>query len=267
MYNEKNFHTTPPTGGHGDIKAIVVDDEPYCCESLATLLERFCPEVTISAICNSGQEALIAIQKIKPHLVFLDIEMPYMNGFELLEKLPVIDFELVFTTSYDQYAIKAFRFSALDYLLKPIDREELQKAVKKVSGRMQSPMPQQLEILLQKINHTNNSIQRIALPTMEGLQLVPVSSIISCASDGNYTIFLLKDKQKIVVSRPLKEVEEILAEHSFFRVHYSYIVNINEIDRFIKTDGGYLIMSDGSTVDVSRSKKEMLLKKLLPYKQ
>ncbi|HUS03055.1 MAG TPA: LytTR family DNA-binding domain-containing protein [Chitinophagaceae bacterium] len=257
----------PSSMGAGELEAIIVDDEPYCCESLATLMERFCPEVTISAICNSGDQALSAIQKIKPHLVFLDIEMPYMNGFELLEKLPSIDFELVFTTSYDQYAIKAFQFSALDYLLKPIVREELQKAVNKVVRRTQSPLPQQIEILLQKINHTNNSIQRIALPTMEGLQLVPVNSIISCASEGNYTIFLIKDKQKIVVSRPLKEVEEMLAEHSFFRVHHSYIVNMNEIDKFIKTDGGYLIMSDGSSVDVSRSKKDVLLKKLLPYKE
>ena len=266
MSDEKNFNNSPPVGGDGGIKAIIVDDEPYCCESLATLLERFCPEVKVSAICNSGQEALIAIQEIKPTLVFLDIEMPYMNGFELLEKLPVMDFELVFTTSYDQYAIKAFRFSALDYLLKPIVREELQKAVKKVVERKHNPLPQQLEILLQKINQPNIPIQRIALPTMEGLQLVPVSSIISCASDGNYTVFLMKDKQKIVVSRPLKEVEEMLNEHSFFRVHHSYIVNMNEINKYIKGEGGYLMMSDGSSVDVSRSKKEVLLKKLLPYK-
>lgn len=249
------------------LNAIIVDDEPYCCESLVTLLERFCPEVKIFAICNSGQEALTAIQEIKPHLVFLDIEMPYMNGFELLEKLPAIDFELVFTTSYDQYAIKAFRFSALDYLLKPIDREELQKAVKKVVDRKHSPLPQQLEILLQKINQPAAPIQRIALPTMEGLQLVPVSSIISCASEGNYTTFLMKDKQKIVVSRTLKEVEEMLGEHSFFRVHHSYIVNMNEIAKYIKTDGGYLIMSDDSSVDVSRSKKEILLKRLLPGRE
>ena len=122
-------------------------------------------------------------------------------------------------------------------------------------------------VLLQKINNTNNPIQRIALPTMEGLQLVPVSSIIYCASEGNYTIFFMKDKQKIVASRPLKEAEEMLAEHSFFRVHHSYIVNMNEIEKFVKTDGGYLIMSDGSAVDVSRSKKEILLKKLMPHKE
>jgi two-component system LytT family response regulator len=249
------------------LKAIIVDDEPYCCESLATLLERFCPEVKISAICNSSQEALTAIQEIKPHLVFLDIEMPYMNGFELLEKLPVIDFELIFTTSYDQYAIKAFRFSALDYLLKPVDREELQKAVKKVVDRRQNPLPQQLEILLQRINQPQVLIQRIALPTMEGLQLVPIISIISCASDGNYTIFFMKEKQKIIVSRPLKEVEEMLMEHSFLRVHHSYLVNMNEINKYIKGEGGYLMMSDGTNVDVSRSKKEILLKRLLPSRE
>src|SRR6188508_1754659 len=164
------------------ITATIVDDEPYSCETLATLLERYCPDVKVLDICYSAASALKSINEQKPQLLFLDIEMPYMNGFELLEKLPVIDFELVFTTSYDQYAIKAFRFSALDYLLKPVDREELQKSVKKVGSRMQNPLPQQLEILLQKINHPNNSIQRIALPTMEGLQLVPISSIISCTS-------------------------------------------------------------------------------------
>jgi two-component system LytT family response regulator len=253
-----------PFRGAGGLKAIIVDDEPDCCESLSILLKRNCPEVNIAATCYSGEKAISVINEIKPQLVFLDIEMPNMNGFEMLEKLASIDFELIFTTSYDQYAIKAIRFSALDYLLKPIDREELQKAVKKVVNRLQRPLTQQLEILLQKINQPSNPIQRIALPTMEGLKLVPVDSIISCASEGNYTIFLMKDKQKNDVSRPLKEVEEMLEEYSFLRVHHSHLVNMNEIDRFIKGEGGYLIMSDGSSVDVSRSKKEMLLKKLLP---
>ena len=249
------------------LKAIIIDDEPDCCESLATLLERFCPEVQIASTCYSGAEALIAILEIKPHLIFLDIEMPYMNGFELLEKLPAVDFDVIFTTSYDQYAIRAFRFSALDYLLKPIDREELQKAVQKVLHKKQNQIPQQLEILLQKINHTNNAIQRIALPTMEGLQLVAINSIISCASDGNYTVFFMKDKQKLIISRPLKEVEEMLEDHLFLRVHNSYIVNLNEISKYVKGEGGYLIMTDGSTVDVSRSRKELMLKKLQPHKE
>ncbi len=129
------------------IRAIIIDDEPYCCESLATLLERYCPQVKVIDICYDGGSALQAIEKDQPQLIFLDIEMPKMNGFELLEKLPEINFELIFTTSYDQYAIKAIRFSALDYLLKPIDREELQKAVQKAVRRSLRPLPQQIEIL------------------------------------------------------------------------------------------------------------------------
>lgn len=248
------------------IKAIIIDDEPYCCEALATLLERYCPEVKVVDVYYSGDAALTAIEELKPQLVFLDIEMPHMNGFEMLEKLPAIDFGLIFTTSYDQYAIKAIRFSALDYLLKPVDREELQKAVQKAIKHLQRPLPQQLEILLQKINHSSTPVQKIALPTMEGLQMVTIDSIISCASDSNYTIFFLKDKQKIIASRTLKDVEEMLEDHSFFRVHHSYIVNLNEINKYIKGEGGYLLMSDGSSVDVSRSKKELLLRKLLPHK-
>lgn len=249
------------------LKAIIIDDETYCCEALATLLERYCPEVKVADICYSGEAAITAIKEQKPQLLFLDIEMPQMNGFELLEKLPEINFQLIFTTSYDQYAIKAIRFSALDYLLKPVDREELQKAVQKTISRLSSPLPQQLEILLQKINHSSSPVQKIALPTMEGLQMVALDFIISCASDSNYTVFFLKNKQKIIVSRTLKDVEEMLNDLNFFRVHHSYMVNMNEINKYIKGEGGYLIMSDGSSVDVSRSKKEMLLKKLLPYKE
>ena len=162
------------------IKAIIVDDEPHCCEVIVTLLEKYCPQVNILSSCLSGEEALKQIQQLHPSLVFLDVEMPGMNGFELLEKLPVIDFDLVFTTSYDQYALKAIRFSAIDYLLKPIDRTELQKAVQKVESRSQRLATDQLEILLQKIHQPAISIKKIALPTMEGLQMVTVDDIISC---------------------------------------------------------------------------------------
>src|ERR1700741_4790692 len=168
------------------IKAVIVDDEPYCCESLATLLERYCPGVKVADICYSGKDALIAVEEQQPQIVFLDIEMPKMNGFEMLEKLPEINFEIVFTTSYDQYAIKAIRFSALDYLLKPIDRDELQKAVQKVVNRMKYPLPQQIEILLQKLNHPTAPINKIAIPTMEGLQMIFVESVVSCSADSNY---------------------------------------------------------------------------------
>lgn len=244
------------------IRAIIVDDELNCCETLATLLERYCPQVKVADICYSGQTALTSIIELDPDIVFLDIEMPHMNGFELLEKLQAINFKLIFTTSYDQYAIKAIRFSALDYLLKPIDREELQNAVKKAMQTLGKPMPQQIEVLMQKIHKTGNGAARIALPTMEGLQLLDVNSIISCSSDRNYTIINLKEKQKMVISRPLKEMEELLEDHGFLRVHHSYLANLKEISKYIKGEGGYLVMSDGSSVDISRSKKELLISKL-----
>jgi len=244
------------------IRTIIIDDEPYCCDALQILLQRYCPQVEIIAICHSAEAGIKTIIEEKPQLVFLDIEMPRMNGFEMLEKLPHIPFELIFTTSYNQYAIRAIRFSAMDYLLKPVDREELQTAVLRVVQKLVHPLNQQLEILLQKINHPATQVQRIALPTMEGLQLVLVGNIISCASSSNYTVFFLKGGQKLTVSRTLKEVEEMLEDHAFLRVHHSFLVNLNEISRYVKGEGGYLVMSDDSKVDVSRSKKESLLLKL-----
>jgi two-component system LytT family response regulator len=249
------------------IKAIIVDDEPFCCEALDALLNRYCPQVKVVGICYSGREALQEIQEQQPQLLFLDIEMPQMNGFELLQKIPDPEFDLIFTTSYDQYAIKAIRFSALDYLLKPIDRDELQAAVHKVTGRNHPPLARQLELLIHKMNLPASQINKVALPTMEGLQMVPVDSIISCEADSNYTIVILKNKQKIVVSRTLKDIEEILEDYSFFRIHHSYLVNINEINKYVKGEGGYVVMSDASTIDVSRSKKEFLLKRLSPSKE
>jgi two-component system, LytTR family, response regulator len=244
------------------IKAIIIDDEMHCRKTLSILLKEYCPDVQVIEQCDNGETGVEAIKKGKPDLVFLDIEMPRMNGFEMLEQFSEISFAVIFTTGYDQYAIKAFRFSALDYLLKPIDHEELRKAVLKVSQQVLYPLPQQLEILLQKLHHQPSAINKIALPTMEGLQMIPVDSIISCASDRNYTVLMLKGKQKIIVSRILKDIEEMLEEYSFLRIHHSYIVNLNEISKYIKGEGGYLVMSDGSSVDVSRSRKEILLQKL-----
>jgi len=246
------------------IKAIIVDDEPYCCETLEIMIGKFCPELTVAAVLHSGAEAIEALAKFSPQLVFLDIEMPYMNGFEFLEKVHFINFGLIFTTSYDQYAIKAIRFSALDYLLKPIDREELIQAVAKVSKLLQNPTELQLELLLQKFNERKIQIKKIALPTMEGLQMVEIDSIISCSSDSNYTNFFLRNNKKLTASRTMKDVEELLSDYSFLRVHHSFLVNLNEIHKYIKGEGGYLVMSDGTHIDVSRSRKEMLLQKLQP---
>lgn len=216
----------------------------------------------VADICYSGQAALTSIVELEPDIVFLDIEMPHMNGFELLEKLQSVNFKLIFTTSYDQYAIKAIRFSALDYLLKPIDREELQNAVKKAMQEIDHPMPQQFEVLMQKLSKGSNGGQKIALPRMEGLQLVTIGNIVSCASERNYTFIYLKEKKKMLISRPLKEIEELLEDYFFLRVHHSFLVNLQEISKYVRGEGGYLVMSDRSTVDVSRSKKDLLLGKL-----
>jgi two-component system LytT family response regulator len=243
------------------IKAIIIDDEKYCCETISILLENL-PEVAVVAVCYNAKDALAAIRQYTPDLLFLDVEMPKMNGFEMLEQLSSVNFDIIFTTSYNHYAIKAIRFSAIDYLLKPVDEEELKYAVQKVIQRSQKTIPEQFEVLLQKINQPSTPINKIALPTLEGFQMIKIDSIISCESDSNYTTLRLKNDRKIIVCRNLKDLEDLLEEHSFARVHRSYLVNLNEIEKFIKGDGGYLIMSDGSKVDVSRNKKEDLLKRL-----
>jgi len=247
------------------MKAIIVDDEPYCCETIATLLEDN-DEVEIVTECYNGIDALEAIRKYNPGLVFLDVEMPKMNGFEMLQQLPSVNFEIIFTTSYDRYALKAIRFSAIDYLLKPVDEEELKNAVQKVISRSKKPTAEQLEILMQKLHQPATPVSRIALPTMEGFQMIKIDSIISCEADSNYTTLHLKDNKKMVVCRNLKDIEEMLEDHSFTRVHRCYVVNLNEVEKFVKGEGGYLIMSDGSSIDVSRNKKELLLKRILPDK-
>lgn len=244
------------------IRALIVDDERDCCEVLKILIERHCPEVTVERICYSAESAMSTILSYQPQLVFLDIEMPHMNGFQLLETLPRINFQVIFTTSYDQYAIKAIRFSALDYLLKPIDRVELQAAVTKAAGLLNSPASEQIEILMQQFHAQAGKSNRIALPTMEGVQLIPIDTIISCASKSNYTILYMKEKQKLMVSRTLKDIEEMLSRYNFLRVHNSYLVNVDEIRKYIRGEGGNLIMSDGSSVDVSKSKKDALLRKI-----
>ena len=248
------------------ISAIIVDDEPYSCEALAAMLERYCPEIKVLDLCYSAADALQSIHEQRPQILFLDIEMPHMNGFEMLEKVQDLNFKLIFTTSYDQYAIKAIRFSALDYLLKPVDKDELQKAVQKAMTTSEQPLPQQLEVLLHKLSRPKVEVNKIAIPTMEGLQMVQVENIIRCEADRNYSNLFLKNKGKITASRNLKDLEEMLEDYSFVRVHHSHLVNLNEVEKYIRGEGGYLLMSDKSSVDVSRSRKEILLKKLQPDK-
>jgi two-component system LytT family response regulator len=242
------------------IKAILIDDEKHCRETLSIQLERYCPEVKLLAECSSAQQGLEAIALHRPDVVFLDVEMPGMNGFEMLQQVPNISFELIFTTGYDAYAIKAIRFSALDYLLKPIDKEELKKAVNKVHQKTDHKLTEQLDILLEKLGNKQASLQKIALPTQDGFELVPLENIMHCESDSNYTHIVLKNGKKLLVSRTLKEIEELLEGHPFLRVHHSHLVNLNEITRYIRGEGGYVVMSDNTSISVSRSRKDALLK-------
>jgi len=243
------------------IKAILIDDEVHCLDTLSILLKEYCPEVQIIEKCHSGREGLLSIKKTEPDLVFLDIEMPGMNGFEMLEQFAGISFAIIFTTSYDQYAIRAIRFSALDYLLKPIDPSELIGAVRKVIEQRHLPMAEQFQMLLKQIQNKDHHFNKIAVPTAEGFELIPADQVIRCEADDNYTHLFLKNKAKITACRTLKEVEEQLHDFTFFiRVHHSHVVNLNEVTKYIRGEGGYLVMSDDSSVNVSRSRKEALLK-------
>jgi len=247
------------------IKAILIDDEVHCLDTLNMLIADYCPEVEVIEQCVSAKKGLLAIENYKPEIVFLDIEMPLMNGFELLEQFKEIPFSVIFTTSYDQYAIKAIRFSALDYLLKPVDPKELVIAVGKASAQKKLPSAEQFIMLIDQIRNRQTGFLKIAVPTSQGFELIPADQIIRLEADDNYTHLYLKNKSKITACRSLKEMEEQLHEFDFFlRVHHSYLVNLNEINKYVKGEGGYLVMTDGSTVDVSRSRKEMLLKKLQP---
>jgi two-component system, LytTR family, response regulator len=250
------------------INALIVDDEIHCLDTLAILLGDFCPGVQVTEQCNSAKMALTAIAKQTPDLIFLDIEMPVMNGFEMLEEFEEIPFSVIFTTSYNQYAIKAIRFSALDYILKPIDPKELVAAISKIETQKFRPSSAQYNMLREQLHLKENGFTRIALPTAEGFELVPSNLIMRCEADDNYTHIYLKGNTKFIASRTLKDVEDLLQYFPpFVRVHNSYIVNLNEVIRYVRGDGGYLIMSDGTTISVSRSRKELLLKKFLPGRE
>jgi two-component system, LytTR family, response regulator len=238
------------------IKAILIDDEKSAQEMLGWLLETYCPNVTVMATCSSGLEGLGAIQAYKPDLVFLDIEMPGMNGFEMLEKLSQIDFGIVFTTAHDQFAAKAFRYAALDYLLKPIDPEDLKSTITRFTAQSPSIAKEQLNLLLESMSPQKKVNERIALSTSDGLVFVKTADISYCKADSNYTHVIMADGRKITVARTLKEIDETLGGEDFVRVHNSFLVNINHIQKYVKEDGGYVIMPDKAQISISRSKRD-----------
>ncbi|MFL5810314.1 MAG: LytR/AlgR family response regulator transcription factor [Flavisolibacter sp.] len=242
------------------ITSLIVDDEIKNIKVLKALLTEFCPQIEIVGEANSARDAIQLIHQKRPALVFLDIEMPYGNGFEMLDELMPVDFEVVFITAYDHYAIKAFKYSALDYLLKPVNIVELQAAVRKAEKQMQSKdTSRKLEIFLNNVKSTRTELQKIAVPGMEGLTFIEIRNIVRCESDGNYTHIYLLQKQKITSSRNIKEFEELLPESIFFRVHNSHLVNLNHIKKYFKGRGGYIVMEDDTMIEVASRRKESFL--------
>ncbi|WP_343303616.1 LytTR family DNA-binding domain-containing protein [Chitinophaga niabensis] len=251
-----------------EIKAIIVDDEQHCIDALQTMLQKKCPEVTVLAGVNSVQDAKQIIDDLRPDLVFLDVEMPHQNGFELLKLYDKVHFDVIFTTAYEQYALKAIKFNALDYLLKPFSVQELQEALRKFHERRlnkQDNSTAPLEVFLQNMKTLQQTNKKIALPTINGLVFMPVQNIVRCESTGNYTKIFFTDKKQLLVSKPLKEFEELLTDVDFFRVHNSHLINLQQMESYIQGEGGFALMSDGTQVEVSRRRKADFLKKAMQF--
>lgn len=244
------------------LKCLIVDDEHKSREILRILIEDFCDNAQVVALCPSVADALLAIDEHKPHVVFLDIQMQGETGFDLLEKIKKIDFEIIFTTAYSEYAIKAFKFSAIDYLLKPIDIEELKKSVSKVEKKVNSDFSARLEQLVQNLKGGSNHRFKLALPSSDGLMFVKVDEIIYCEASSNYTNIFMADGKKYIVSRTLKEYEDLLADQDFFRIHNSYLINLNAIKKYVRGEGGYVVMTNDKSLDVSKRKKESFLSRI-----
>jgi len=241
------------------MKAILVDDELHCTESLDILLRSYCPGVQVLAKFNRSEAALPRLSEGDFDVVFLDIEMPVYNGFELLNRLSNKNFDVVFTTAYDQFAVKAFKYSAFDYLLKPIDAEELQECVGKLSEKKrQNDLEGQLGFLRSMLVREQQVPQKIALPTTQGIEYVEIAEIIRCESDSNYTRIFQAGTPPTLICRTLKEVEELLEGANFARVHHSHLINLDHLRKYLRSDGGYVVMSDGSEITVSRSRKDVL---------
>jgi two-component system, LytTR family, response regulator len=243
------------------LKAIIVDDEPKARENLQILLQDFVKGVEVVALCQDIAEAMEAVNTKAPDIVFLDIQLQRETGFDLLTRLKDINFEVIFTTAYTEYAIKAFKFSAIDYLLKPIDIEDLKKAVGKVEKRVNNNMSSRLKELVQNLKFGSAENYKLALPTLEGLVFIKINDIIYCEASSNYTQ-IYTSEGKYLVSKTLKEYDELLSDHNFFRIHNSYLININSIKKYVKGDGGYVVLNDNTSLDVSKRKKEAFLTKV-----
>jgi two-component system LytT family response regulator len=240
------------------MKAIIIDDEKHCREVMQALLSKYCPTVEVIATCESGEEALGQLEVQYPDLVFLDIEMPGMNGFEWLDHCSRRDFAIIFTTAYNDYAIKAIKHSALDYLLKPVDKDELIVAVERATEGKAMKTADRVSQLLESMQEKKPN-KRFAVPTMEGLILINPNDIEYAKSDGAYCHFYFTDRRHLLISKTLKEAEEVLPTEDFFRIHNSYLVNLKYVQKYIRGEGGEVAMMNGELIPVSRTKKQDFL--------
>lgn len=245
------------------LTVVIIDDEQNALEVLQMQLQQFCSNVQVLAVCDGGEKGIEAIKKHNPSVVFLDIEMPHINGFDVLKATSQFNYEVIFTTAYDQFAIKAFKYSALDYLLKPIDITELQAAVQKAKNKKNAtPLNEKLQLLLQQLKPAAEKSSRIAIQVGDAMQFFDAGEIVRCESESNYTHIYLSGGKKITVAKTLKDVEECFGGYPFCRVHQSHLININHVNKVIKGEGAYVVMKNGANVAISRNKKDAFLESL-----
>lgn len=246
------------------IRAIIIDDEQHCIDRLENLItNNFDDALELKGSFQFVEEGVAAIKKLKPQLVFLDVEIKDKTGFDLLKQIAEINFEVIFTTAYDKYAVQAFKFSALDYLLKPVDVDDLRNAIKKLNERIsQKELAQKFDTLFYNLKNVEGNSKRICVPHTNGLVFLQVNDILRCESEINYTKIFLKNKQKLIVAKTLKEFEEMLTGYNFFRIHNSHLINLNCIKTYNKGKGGSVTMEDGSEIEVSTRRKDEFLKRL-----
>jgi two-component system, LytTR family, response regulator len=244
------------------MRALIIDDEPKNVRILKKLLEDYCPQVEVCGDAGDAKSAFTAITALKPDLVFLDIEMPYGNAFDLLDKLLPVAFEIIFITAFDDYTLKAFKYSALDYLLKPVDIDELKAAVKKAAEKIAGKnINLQLGNLLSNLKNNQAALQKIALPAADGIVFMNVEEIIRCEASGNYTIIYADSKEKITASKTIKEYEDLLPPGIFCRIHNSHIINLNRIKKYHRGRGGFVVMDDGTSIEVASRRRDEFLAK------
>ncbi|MCF8404843.1 MAG: LytTR family DNA-binding domain-containing protein [Bacteroidales bacterium] len=239
---------------------LIIDDESNARNALKNLLAKHCPEILVKGEANCVADGVALIKAENPDLVFLDVQMPDGTGFDLLEKIGNVKFKVIFASAYDKFAIQAFRFSAIDYLQKPVEPEKLVDACSKLvpGDDRYEELNKKLEVLLSN----KNSFEKIALPTLDGIIFVKIKDIMHCESDNNYTNFFLKEGKKIIVSKTLKEYDEMLTPFNFFRIHKSHLINLAYLERYKKGEGGFVVMENGAELEVSRRRKEDFMKAL-----